>query len=95
MTTNGLHSRAGGLLRALQSSTATVHADLALGKLLVIDPSLAVTRTMPLQGEGWGITSDEELWISNGTSQLMDARNEEIRRINVTLDGKRVLDSMS
>jgi glutamine cyclotransferase len=63
------------------------------GKLLVIDPkSLAITRTMPLQGEGWGITSDgDQLWISNGTSQLVARKGtKEIRRINVTLDGKRV-----
>lgn len=63
------------------------------GKLLVLDPeSLAITRTEPLLGEGWGITSDgNQLWISNGTSQLIAREGtREVRRLNVTLNGKEV-----
>jgi glutaminyl-peptide cyclotransferase len=58
-------------------------------KMLVIDPqNLSIISTIPLPGEGWGVTSDgKQLYVSNGSAQLSVWKDrKQVKTINVTLN---------
>ena len=60
-------------------------------KMFAIDPNrLEITKSYPLPGEGWGITSDgESLWISDGTPRIRTWRDGTFQQtLSVTLRGK-------
>ena len=62
-------------------------------KMLVIDPQdLSIISTIPLPGEGWGVTSDgQQLYVSNGTAQLSVWQDgKQVKTIKITLNGKPV-----
>ena len=62
-------------------------------KMLVIDPQdLSIISTIPLPGEGWGVTSDgQQLYVSNGTAQLSVWQDgKQVQTIKVTLNGRPV-----
>lgn len=59
---------------------------------LIYDPvTFEETRRIPIEGEGWGITSDgETLWMTNGSDQLITLDPETgtaLDIVKVTLDG--------
>ena len=60
-------------------------------EMFSLDPDrLEITRSYPLPGEGWGVTSDgESLWISDGTPRIRKWRDGAFQQtLSVTLRGK-------
>lgn len=60
-------------------------------EMFSLDPDrLEITKSYPLPGEGWGVTSDgENLWISDGTPRIRKWRDGTFQRpLSVTLRGK-------
>ena len=60
-------------------------------EMFSLDPDrLEITKSYPLPGEGWGVTSDgESLWISDGTPRIRQWRDGTFQQtLSVTLRGK-------
>ena len=60
-------------------------------QMFTIDPEqLNITGIYPLQGQGWGVTSDgDSLWLSNGTARLKRWRDGAVEQtLSVTLKGR-------